>query len=104
MPRQARGKSKIGGPREPSPWPPQHPKVPTLSVPCLIPVNSPILKIRVCKGEKGYLVFGFNYTDKDFEGNVTAPIEDKEVTLFFSVPADDVSILEIDYENRKEEL
>ena len=74
------------------------------TVPCLIPVNSPILKIRVCKGEKGYLVFGFNYTDKDFEGNVTAPIEDKEVTLFFSVPADDVSILEIDYENRKEEL
>lgn len=69
-----------------------------------ITVNSPILKIRVCKGEKGYLVFGFNYTDKDFEGNVTAPIEDKEVTLFFSVPADDVSILEIDYENRKEEL
>ena len=50
------------------------------------------------------MVFGFNYTDKDFEGNVTSPIEDKEVTLFFSVPADDVSILEIDYENRKEEL
>lgn len=61
-----------------------------------ITVDSEVLKLRICKGKNGYLVFGFNYTDKDFEGKVSVKLSGKEIPLKFSVAAGDVSVLKVD--------
>ena len=60
-----------------------------------VTVRSESLKLRVCQGKNGYLVFGFNYTDRDYEGEISVMLGGREVSLFFSVPANDVAVLRV---------